>query len=73
MFKFAILAFTCQAIKISDPTQAVSQSNPACTSLGCKYDTAAPHAKKPDHPVDYPVADFGMDKDITASLKHMGD
>ena len=45
-------------------------SIPACNSLGCKTDTAAPHAKKPDHPVDYPVVDNGMDKDIVDSQKH---
>ena len=29
------------------------------------------HHKPEKHPVDYPVQDLGMDKDIAYSLKHM--
>ena len=36
-------------------------------------ETAAPHAIRPedDHPMNYPVANLGVDKDILATWKHL--
>ena len=51
-------------------------SIPACTSFECKTETAAPHKLQKDmdkHPKDYFVPNFGMDKEIAASLKHTAD
>jgi len=50
-------------------------SVPACTSLGCKKETAAPHGvpKSKDYPKDYFVPDFGMDRDIAHTMKHTAD
>ena len=53
-----------------EPKNAPSEkkSDPICPSSGC------PEPKKKDgHPVDYKVPDFGMDRDIQDSLKHMKD
>lgn len=52
--------------------QKSSNSVPACTSLGCKTDTVAPGAKD-THPKDYPVPNFGLDKDIVDTQKHIKD
>ena len=46
-----------------DINAAQKQSDPACTSLGCKTGSAA-DPKKKGHPVDYPVPDFGPDEDV---------
>jgi hypothetical protein len=43
------------------------KSIPACTSLGCKTESIV-KPPKPDYPVDYPVANHGMDHDIEASI-----
>ena len=51
-----------------------ADSVPACTSLGCKYDSAAKKlVPKDDHPVDYYVPNFGGDKDMVNTKKHWED
>jgi len=42
-------------------------SDPICSSAGC------PETKKKGHPVDYPVANFGVDHDIISTQKHIAD
>ena len=45
-------------------------SNPACTSLGCKTDTADPYTK--NTPVKVPtVPNFGVDNDIKATQQNI--
>ena len=45
------------------------KSDPICGSGGCvKFKN--PLEKPPAYPMNYKVADFGMDEDIAASLKH---
>ena len=44
-------------------------SVPACTSLGCKTETAADHAPDP-WPKDYPVANWGTDHDVDTTQKN---
>ena len=53
--------------------QADMQSDPYCKNGNCFIDTAAPHAIRPedDHPMNYPVTNLGMDRDIMATFKHM--
>ena len=48
------------------------QSTPQCTSLGCFTETAAPHKQPAEdkYPKNYPVANFGVDRDILATFKH---
>lgn len=50
-------------------------SDPACTSIECKLDTADPFTKKTDPPfkTDYRVPDLGMDKDIKDTQKSIAD
>lgn len=46
-----------------------------CTSLGCKTQTAAPKTDfaRENVKMNYPVANFGVDKDILATEKHLKD
>lgn len=55
--------------------QKPTNSDPNCTSLGCFTDTNDPFTRvtDPGYPVDYPVPDLGMDKDIADTHKHMED
>jgi hypothetical protein len=49
-------------------------SIPACTSIGCETETAAPLKLQADmdkHPKDYFVPNFGMDHDIIASESNL--
>jgi len=49
---------------------AQSLSDPICNSSGC---TQYLHPEdKPSHPIDYPVADFGLDHDIVGTDKSLG-
>ena len=46
------------------------RSDPHCSSAGCtqyKFPAADPSKS---HPMDYPVPDFGQDRDITDSIQH---
>ena len=48
------------------------RSDPICGSGGCvKFKN--PLDKGPAYPMNYKVADFGVDEDIAASLKHSED
>jgi hypothetical protein len=58
----------CPSSGCPEPKVAASQkkSDPICPSSGC------PEPKKDkDHPINYPVPDLGMDRDIKDSIKHM--
>jgi hypothetical protein len=46
-----------------------------CTSLGCETQTAAPKTSfaKENIKMNYPVPNFGVDKDIVATEKHLKD
>lgn len=53
---------------------AQKSSIPACTSIGCEKETAAPQKLQADmdkHPKDYFVPNFGMDHDIVASESNL--
>jgi hypothetical protein len=53
---------------------AQKQSVPACTSVGCETETAAPTKLQADmdkHAKDYFVPNFGMDHDIVASESNL--
>jgi len=44
------------------------ESDPICSSAGC---TQYKHPKKEGHPVDYPVPDFGQDRDIKHNFQDL--
>ena len=47
--------------------QADMRSDPICSSAGCDQYL---HPKVDEHPMDYPVPDFGIDHEIKASQEH---
>jgi len=49
------------------------KSIPACNSVECLTKTAASSGGPPDHPVDYAVADFGLDHDMVRTLSSIKD
>ena len=53
-------------------TRAHTDSVPACTSLGCKTDSAAKPPADP-WPKDYPVANWGADHDMATTAKNTAD
>lgn len=57
-------------VKVKNMAQV--ESVPACTSIGCKTSSAGVRKVKKGEeiPRDYPVPNFGVDKDIQTSLKH---
>jgi len=63
------------AALISTTSAVQIKSIPACTSFECKTETAAPHGvpKHKQYPMNYYVPNFGMDRDVAASLQHTAD
>ena len=50
-----------------------SKSIPACNSVECLTKTVAKGDGVPEHPVDYKVADFGLDHDIVGTQASIRD
>tara|TARA_B110000503_G_C6917200_1_gene317119 strand:- start:147 stop:512 length:366 start_codon:yes stop_codon:yes gene_type:complete len=47
------------------------RDDPACSSQGCDSTLHYKGEGDTDHPIDYPVADFGVDHDIVSSTTNM--
>ena len=71
MFKTTLLALlfsSTSAIKIT------TQSDPICASSGChQYLHPDPKEGNNDWPINYPVAHFGMDRDIQGSFEDLAE
>jgi len=63
MLKLVLLVASAQAIKI--------KSDPICNSAGCTQ-YLHPESKEVSYPMDYGVANFGMDRDIQGNFENLG-